>query len=410
MSAGLFVDASDSLLAIIEETDWGTTPSTPAFKRLRFTGEGLGANVESIKSNEIDPDASVKDLVQSGGGATGDFNFELSFGAEFDLILELAMRGDFDAATQILKAGSTKKSATIEKKLSNGTDDYYFRYAGSRVNSLALNITADQIIGGTVAIQGKSESLAAAIISGATYAVPNTNPVMSVSNVRAIVFVGFENEVVFSDMSFTLNNNLRTQRGFSTATTSFPDLDAKGIGMGQREVTGNLTAFFSNSELYTKFISGGEFSLSFVLSDGTNGYCVTFPRVKFQTAKSNAGGNNSDVQQAMTWQATKHTSIGTDMLVFKLPLAALGLTVTAEGDPLLMNVAGEYVLASGTAGETTAVYVRRDGMFVLKYVSTKWYFQQVGGDKYYGCATIDGTYTGETGYTTGGVPTVAVEV
>jgi len=403
------IDASSSVIAFIPEVNWGVTPATPAFRRVRITGEGLGSSLESIQSEELDPTASVKDLIRVGGGAQGDINTELSFGSEFDELFEATLRGTFDADTGILKAGNAIKSMTFEKGITDGTTDYLFRYKGSRSNSMAVDITTDSVIKAVFNFLGAGEAPATAPLSGATYVDPNTNDVMSVPELRALAVIGVAEELVFSDLSFTLNNNLRSQKGFSTATTNYPDVDAKGIGFGRREVTGNMNAYFDGLTLYNKFINGDAISFSFVLSDGDgNGYCVTFPKVKFSQGNVQVQGNNSDVMQALQWQAIKDAITETDMIMFKHPLNTVVKTIT-ESDTLDVAVAGDYVLASGTVDTADAVYVRIDGMFVLQWDAVDtWEFKQTGGDVYYtrNDPDVDGVYVAEAGYGTE-VPTVA---
>lgn len=407
-----FIDASDSQIAIIEESAWGTTPATPAFKLVRMTGESLSASQESIQSEEIDPRAGVRDLIPVGAGAEGDVNFELSYGDEFALLLEMAFRGTFDADTGLLKAGNGRKSATLEKKFTDGTTDHYFRYAGCRVNTLALNLASDQIVNGTIGFMGKGESSGTAIIAGATYTESNSNDVMSVNNVRSIAFIGAADEVIFTDMSINLNNNLRQQKGFSTDTVAWPDNDSKGIGMGRREVTGNLTAYFTSKEIYDKAINNEAVSFTYVVTDGTNGWAITFPRIKFATRNAQAQGNNSDVFQNLTWQATIDQDIGTDVIIFNKPLAVTALTVVDGASPAI-STAGEYVLTSGTKGAADAIYVRRDGMFTIKDEAGKFTIEQVGGNQYFETTLADddveGTYVALTGYS-GDVPTVTLAV
>ena len=91
---------SETRLAYIAETAWGTTPTTPAFTNARFTGESLTPDLQTVVSNEIRPDRNVTDLIQVGQSAGGDVNFELSYGA-FDDWLESVMYNTW--STNVLK-------------------------------------------------------------------------------------------------------------------------------------------------------------------------------------------------------------------------------------------------------------------------------------------------------------------
>ena len=59
-------DSSQTRLAYIEESTWGTTPATPTMLEMRFTGESITPNIETIVSDEIRSDRNVTDLIQTG--------------------------------------------------------------------------------------------------------------------------------------------------------------------------------------------------------------------------------------------------------------------------------------------------------------------------------------------------------
>lgn len=94
-----FGDTSLAELAFIAETTWGTTPTSPAFQKTRFTGEGLTYEIQNEQSQEITPNPSVADLIQVGAQASGDIGWELSYGSDFNAIFEAALRGTFTTGT-----------------------------------------------------------------------------------------------------------------------------------------------------------------------------------------------------------------------------------------------------------------------------------------------------------------------
>jgi len=88
-------DTSDTRLAFIPEVTWGATPATPAFQKVRYTGENFAHAKATVVSNEIRSDAEVADLVQVGVSGEGGYDFELSSGAEFNTLFEHSLRGSF---------------------------------------------------------------------------------------------------------------------------------------------------------------------------------------------------------------------------------------------------------------------------------------------------------------------------
>lgn len=88
-------NASDTRLSLVPEAVWGTTPTTPAFQNIRFTGENLQPNKETVRSQEIRPDRNVIDEIMVGRSVSGNMDFELSFGT-FDDLLESLFHAEWD--------------------------------------------------------------------------------------------------------------------------------------------------------------------------------------------------------------------------------------------------------------------------------------------------------------------------
>ena len=299
-----FADSSETEIALIAEATFGTTPATPVFQRMRVTSEDLTGEQQTVVSNELRPDAEVADLIRVGESATGNLPFELSFGSEVDTLLEHALRGTF--AGNDLKGGTEKKSFTIEKRHETGATDHYFRYLGCRIGGLSLTLRAQEIVTGSFSVQGLSEATDTAIIAGATYSDANTNPVMAAPDVGTITVGGVVGTLFYTDLSFSLTNNLRAQAAIG-------QVGAAGIGYGRREITGTITAYFEDDDLYEEAVQNNASSISFPVTDGTNTYTITLPKLKFTSRRAVAGGNNQDILAECQFQAiydpTEQTSI-----------------------------------------------------------------------------------------------------
>ena len=148
-------DANRTGLRYVAETTWGTTPATPTMQALRFTGESLDHNVGTVKSNEIRSDRNSSDLVAVSMANAGGFNFELSYGT-LDTILESVFFNPWD--TNVLKNGVTQKSLTIERAHLDVMQ--FFRFPGMVANTFNLDVTAEQIVTGSVDFLGKDCTLA----------------------------------------------------------------------------------------------------------------------------------------------------------------------------------------------------------------------------------------------------------
>lgn len=370
-----FSSSSETQLAVIPEVDWGVTPATPAFQRIRSTGEGLSSGLESETSSEFSPIPDATDLIITGATADGDVNFELSFGDDFDIILSHSLRASWTEWGQLVGAAE-QKSMTIEKRFATPSDDTpfkYFRYPGCRVNSLSIDVVESAKFEGTMEVMARSEeTIDTAIIAGATYLEPNSNPVMSAPQIRNVKLGVIGSDCyVFKDISFNVDNGARSQTGFSTCFTGpFPDLEAKGIAYGRREITGSLTAYFSDETLYNAFKSNVYTWMMFDLSDGTNAYRVFIPRLKFSDGSTNASDNNSDIESALEWTATLSSDFNTAMILSGLE------NVTDDAIDVIRTLGtgagfGRYFKTTEIIN-TKAVYVSYDGAYAIWNDATNW--------------------------------------
>ncbi len=288
------VNSSQTRLAYINEVTYGVTPATPVFLNQRFVSENLNANIENTVSNEIRADRNTTDLIQVGADGGGSIDIELSYGS-FDLWLESLMYGVW--TTNVLKNGNTQKSFTIEKTFETGATDQFHRFTGCIANSLSLSMQAKQVVTGSFEFIAKGATTGQAIISGATYTAANTNPVINAAvNFAALTMSGVTSPELTS-ISLNITNNLRRQAILGS-------LDARGIGTGRFEVTGEVMAYFTNQSMYDLFLAGTASTLVFSLGGvSTKKYLFEMANIKFETGEVVAGGNDQDLIAKMSFRA-----------------------------------------------------------------------------------------------------------
>ena len=115
--------------------------------------------------------------------------------------------------------------------------------------------------------------------------------------------------VYFQGIDFTLSNNLR-------GVQAIGQMGNVNVAPGQLSVTGNMNAFFQDDTMYSKFIDGSEFTLSYtVLDENDEGYVFYFPRVTIASSTMSAGGNDQDLVENMTWSALMDTSTNTSVQI-----------------------------------------------------------------------------------------------
>lgn len=293
-------DSSQTRLSYIAEATYGTTPSTPSWNNVRFTGESLNMNIENIQSEEIRSDRNIADLIQVDASSGGSVETEMSYGGYMDDWLEALMCTDWD--TNVLKNGTDLKSFTLEKTFEQGATDQYHRFPGSVINTLSMSLAPGAIATASFGFLGKKGTSAQAEIASSTYTAVNSNPVMNAATDFASLAMTGATSPELTALNIEVTNNLRTQPVIG-------ELGARGVGLGQFSVSGNVTAYFENEELYELFINGTSSDLSFKIGGSSSlNYLFDVPKLKFQTANVNAGGNNQDVLVKMTFQGIYDSS------------------------------------------------------------------------------------------------------
>ena len=286
-------DTSQTRLALVPESTWGVTPTTPSFITTRMTGEGLTPNIENVVSNEIRADRNIGDLAQVSQSAGGTYDFELSYGA-FDDVLESAMFSTW--STDVLINGVTQKSFTIEKTFETGATDQYHRFAGAVCNGFTLSTTIGAIVTGTFDFMAKGISTGQAIITDATYTDTAANDVInSATGFANLTIAGVTNPEITA-LNIAVTNKMYAQNYCGS-------LDARALGTGRFEVTGDLEIYFENSELFDIFLAGQSADLSFKLGGASSkNYLFEIDNLKFATAEIISGGNDEAVMGKFTFQ------------------------------------------------------------------------------------------------------------
>lgn len=292
------VDSSQTRLAHIAESTWGTTPATPTFVNLRYTSESLNANIENVVSNEIRADRNVADLIQVGQSAGGNVNFELSAGT-FDTLIESLMYSTW--SSNVIKNGVTQKSVTLEKTFEGGATDQYHRFAGAIVNTMSLSMQVGQIVTGSFGFVAKNVTQATSAIAGSGYTAVNTNPVMNAAAGFGSLAITGSTGPELTSLNINISNNLRVQQAIGSVA-------ARGVTAGRFVVTGDLTAYFESAELYALFLAGTAADLTFALTDaGSKSYTFVIGNLKFSNCEIVAGGNDQDVMVKMNFQGLFET-------------------------------------------------------------------------------------------------------
>lgn len=295
-------------IGFIAEATWGTTPATPAMKRLRHTSSNLGLTKQTITSSEIRADRQISDLRHGNRQVGGDVAFEFSFGS-FDDFLESALFGAW--ATNVLKAGTTMKSFTIERYFADITQ--YMQMTGCVVNQLSLRIAPNAMVTGSMSIIGKDMVMSGTTLDAAGgYDDTTTNsPFDSFSGTLS---EGGSNIATVTALELNLDNGLTPAMVVGSATS--PQLLT-----GASNLTGSLTAYFENLTLLNKFINETESSLSIALNtDGTGkDYTLLIPRLKYTGGELPVTAANEGILLNMPFQALRDPTEASNIKITRVP-------------------------------------------------------------------------------------------
>lgn len=307
-------DSSQTRLALVKETTYGVTPTNPAFRNVRYTGDSLKHTRQNTSSEEIRRDRNAADLVQVAGGAEGAVNFEMSYGS-FDDLLAAALCGEW--VDNKLKNGTARHSFTLEKTFEQGAADTFMRFVGMMVNTMSLNIAVQEIVKGSFGFMGKGGTTDNAELAGATYTDSPANDVMNAGmDFSNMVITGAGNPKL-TGLSLEINNNARLQPVIGS-------IDSLGVGLGTFLLTGSLSMYFENRDAYELFLQGDDTSLQFTIGGETEmQYKWRISRLKFSDGDAPVGGNNQDVMLTLPFQGLFDGTLGATIEIERVPPAVI---------------------------------------------------------------------------------------
>jgi hypothetical protein len=265
-------------LSYIVEVTYGTTPaSTPELTPIRHTGTTLGLSKDALESEELRQDRQVAHFRHGNKSVGGDINFEMSYGT-FDDLIEATLGGSW--ATNILLAGTTRRSFTIERY--HADIGKYLRSTGCNFNSMNLSIAPNSMVTGSFGIVGKDMAVAGTALTGVTYAAESTAEPFD--SFTGSITEGGSSIATVTALELTIDNGIEALYVVGDDTTLNPST-------GKSMVTGTVTAYFEDSSLIDKFIAETASAIVFVLTDLSGSYyTVTLPNIKYNSGNPEVSG------------------------------------------------------------------------------------------------------------------------
>lgn len=291
-------------LYYVEETgDFGVTPATPQLTPIRNTDDSLSLTRDSVVSDERRGDRGIHDMRLGSKQPGGDIGFEFSYEA-FDDFLEAVFMGTWDA--NILKAGTTFRSFSIEKAFSDITEYWVFR--GSVFNTFNLSLTPNAMITGSFGILSKDMDENAATIGDTFAAITTHRPFDAFTG---SIEEGGAGIAIVTSLDFTLDNGF--ERNFVLMDDTCPQMTS-----GKSNITGNTSLYFENDAVFSSFVSELESSIEFsILDDNGKGYTFEFPRIKYTTGDAPVNADGAIVI-SMAWQALYDSIAGSNVVITRI--------------------------------------------------------------------------------------------
>lgn len=315
-----FASGASHGLAYTPETVAGTTPANPTMTYLRHTSCAISLSRDSMVSNELRPDRMESDMRTGLNKVSGDIGFELSCG-EHDPLFEAAMCGTWD--NNIVKIGKLQRAFTLERWFEN--IGVYGVFSGCHVNTLSLSVKPNSLITGSIGIVGTGNAnyTAAPLSASPTASQPHrtfdsyTGSLVSDTGIDMAVVTGLD---------FSLSNNIEPLYAILNKV-------AVGVDMRKANVSGTVTAFFTDKTLLDLFINETPTKLSMTLGDPALGaYTFTFPRVIY-TGGDNGVSDDGPINLSMPFTAVIDPVTGTSFQIERHPVPAVVPPVIPDPDP-----------------------------------------------------------------------------
>ena len=254
----------------------------------------------------------VGDYVTTGGFSTGANNgtFRITAVASTAITVdgELADDSETSGPTMTypgrrLDLGTTLTTMTLERGLLDVAKYQAFR--GVAIQSMAMNIQPESIVGGTMNVVGMAADAWTGTPIDSSPAEPATNSPFSAFD--GGLFEAGTQIAVITGIDFTLENG-RTLEAVVGSKFS-PD-----VFEGRARISGTITAMFESEALLNKFVNETESSIVLRLDDpnGTDFITIVFPRVKYN------GGDMDPPQEgpvlvSLPFQALRDSTTQTSM-------------------------------------------------------------------------------------------------
>lgn len=304
------------LEAALLSDDWAS-PATTGTTTIDANGTGFARASGSFLTDGF----QVGMLVTSSGYAASGFNGESVITAVDALTMTTTPvsgsqgveAGDGDEliiAAEVISSGTERRSFTFVRNFADilTADNPYHIFTGVEVNELSLSISANAMITGTMTVVGQGQSTAQDLTGLGTPTFPSVSTTTPLDSFTGTIEEGGATIAVVTEVTLSLSNGIEPKFVVGSKNSIFPSV-------ARSDLTGQVTAFFENSDLLDKFLDETESSIVFTLPDA-DGNLLRFriPRIKYTGGQPDVDGEGP-ITLSMPFQALRDTTTGTNLLI-----------------------------------------------------------------------------------------------
>lgn len=303
-------------LWFVEEFGYADTVETEgvdtfSFIPLPHTGTTLSVSKDGIESEKLRGDRQIEEFRHGNKTVGGDITSELEWGS-FDALIEAVMCGTWGSpATDVLVAGTTRRSFTIQRRFEDLDTVEYHNHFGCEFNTMSLSIAPNAMVGATFGVVGKTLSIATSQISDHS---GDTSPTdyKPFDSFTGTVTEGGTAITTVTSLDLSIENGLEPLFSIGSQETIRPSI-------GKSRVSGTLGLYFDEKTEYEKFLNETESSLEVTLTDSSsNSLKITLPRIKYNSGQPDVSGEGS-VILSMDFIALYDTSTSTNIKFDRTP-------------------------------------------------------------------------------------------
>jgi hypothetical protein len=188
----------------------------------------------------------------------------------------------------------------------------YHLLTGVEINTLGLSLTPNGRVSATFGLIGQDLTPAVNPPTGITYNAASTN--LSFDGWSGSVVVDSTPLGIATELTLNMENGLAARFVLGSDKTIRPSI-------GRFQVTGQMTVYFEDGDLFDLYVNNQEVDLSFSLVDPAgNDQTWTLPRIICSSAQTDTSGQGP-ITIPLQFQALYDETAGTTLSITRTPIA-----------------------------------------------------------------------------------------